>query len=110
MQISTLCFFSIIGKAQGIDDNYFVSQTDNVYNVHKFLFDKFIAILLLTLFSPLFFIIPLIIRIDSKGPSFYSQKRVGKNYEEFNLLKYDYRIERKISNFLWNSFIFKNGL
>lgn len=40
------------------------------------------------LLMPLFFIIALIIKLDSKGSVFFRQPRVGKNMLDFNLLKF----------------------
>jgi lipopolysaccharide/colanic/teichoic acid biosynthesis glycosyltransferase len=51
-------------------------------------FDLFFSAIGLVLFLPLFVIISLIILVDTKGSIFYTQKRVGKNKREFNLLKF----------------------
>tara|TARA_R110000868_G_scaffold16305_1_gene73446 strand:+ start:8297 stop:8890 length:594 start_codon:yes stop_codon:yes gene_type:complete len=40
------------------------------------------------IFSPLFIIIALSIKLTSKGPIFYKQKRVGLNGIEFSILKF----------------------
>ena len=42
----------------------------------------------LLLFSPLMLVISLLIKIDSPGPVFYRQERVGENGKIFNLLKF----------------------
>ncbi len=47
------------------------------YFLLKRLLDIFVSFGLLLLFSPLFLLISLLIRIDSPGPAIYSQKRVG---------------------------------
>jgi exopolysaccharide biosynthesis polyprenyl glycosylphosphotransferase len=42
----------------------------------------------LLLFSPLFLVIALAIKLTSKGPVFFQQKRVGQNFEQFVFLKF----------------------
>jgi O-antigen biosynthesis protein WbqP len=42
----------------------------------------------LLLLSPLFFLIAVCIKIDSKGPVFFRQLRVGKDKSEFNIFKF----------------------
>lgn len=48
----------------------------------------FFAIVLLFLLSPLIFVTALVIKINSPGPVFYSQKRVGKNGRVFDIVKF----------------------
>lgn len=52
------------------------------------LFDIIFSLLTLIILLPLFFIFSLLIIINSKGPVFYLQKRVGKNGKLFNLIKF----------------------
>jgi len=47
----------------------------------------------LILFSPLILIISILIKIDSSGPVFYKQERVGENGKAFKLLKFRSMIE-----------------
>ncbi len=54
----------------------------------KRVFDVIASILGLALLSPLFVIISIWIKATSKGPVFFVQKRVGKNFKEFNLYKF----------------------
>ena len=58
--------------------------------VHFFkrLLDLLISLLALILLSPLFLILAILIRLDSKGPVFFRQKRVGKGKKYFNILKF----------------------
>ena len=51
-------------------------------------FDVIISVFLLILFSPLLFLIFLLIKISSKGPAIFCQKRVGKNNVDFILYKF----------------------
>jgi len=50
--------------------------------------DISVAILLLLVLLPVFLAIALFIKLDSKGPVFFRQLRVGKNRTEFNMLKF----------------------
>jgi lipopolysaccharide/colanic/teichoic acid biosynthesis glycosyltransferase len=51
-------------------------------------FDFLFAILGLIILSPLFLIVAIWIKLDSSGPVFYKQKRVGRNNKDFKLLKF----------------------
>ena len=60
----------------------------SLYEVVKRLIDivcSFVGILVL---SPLFIIIAIIVKFTSKGPIFFSQKRVGRNGKEFDMYKF----------------------
>ncbi|MDG0794518.1 sugar transferase [Cohnella ginsengisoli] len=54
----------------------------------KRLFDILISSLLLILLSPLFFGLGLWTKLDSKGPVFFKQVRVGKNGVPFSMIKF----------------------
>lgn len=51
-------------------------------------FDLIFSIMGLVILSPLFIILYLLIRIESKGGGFYSQERIGKNGKPFKLYKF----------------------
>lgn len=60
--------------------------------MYKYFFKRFLDILLSTLgiiilLLPML-IIAIVIKIDSRGPVFFKQKRVGKNKKYFNILKF----------------------
>jgi lipopolysaccharide/colanic/teichoic acid biosynthesis glycosyltransferase len=42
----------------------------------------------LVLFAPLFCAIALLIKLDDRGPVFYSQERIGKNFKRFRMIKF----------------------
>lgn len=54
----------------------------------KRVFDIVVSLILLIVFSPLFLIISLLIKIDSKGPVFYRQSRITRYGKEFRICKF----------------------
>ncbi|HXS38221.1 MAG TPA: sugar transferase [Flavipsychrobacter sp.] len=52
------------------------------------LFDLTFSLIGLIILSPFFLIIAIWIKLTSKGPILYRQKRIGKNGKEFRLLKF----------------------
>jgi O-antigen biosynthesis protein WbqP len=52
------------------------------------MFNRIFALFTLVVFSPLFFIIGLIILIEDGFPIFFTQKRVGVNYSFFYIYKF----------------------
>lgn len=50
--------------------------------------DFIIALFGLLVLSPLFLLLAIIIKLDSKGPVYFRQKRVGKNKKHFYILKF----------------------
>jgi len=62
----------------------------NVFSnrIIKRAFDMLVSVGLLILFSPLFFLLGIIIKTTSKGPVFFKQKRIGANNIEFDIYKF----------------------
>ena len=58
-----------------------------MYLKFKRLFDFFISFAILLLLFPLFIIVAVLIKLDSKGPLFYLQSRVGENGRVFRIYK-----------------------
>lgn len=54
----------------------------------KELIDIFLSILILSFFLPLILIISILIKIDSSGPIFFKQIRVGKDRKQFTIYKF----------------------
>jgi O-antigen biosynthesis protein WbqP len=54
----------------------------------KRIFDVIFSVVLLLLLSPLFLILAIIIKSNSKGPVFFTQMRIGKNNELFKFYKF----------------------
>ena len=56
--------------------------------VLKNIFDIFVSIIVLSLAWPLFLLIALAVRLDSKGSVFYRQERMGMDGQVFELIKF----------------------
>jgi O-antigen biosynthesis protein WbqP len=59
-----------------------------VYFLVKSAMDFFIALIMLIILSPLFLILAIAIKIDSPGPVFFVQKRIGRGGKLFNCIKF----------------------
>jgi len=57
-------------------------------NFGKRLFDIVCSFSGLVILSPLFILISILIKIDSRGPIFFLQKRMGKGGVNFKLIKF----------------------
>jgi exopolysaccharide biosynthesis polyprenyl glycosylphosphotransferase len=71
----------------------------------KRLIDIVVSLLLLTVSLPLWFLIPVLIRVESKGSIFYIQDRVGKDGRVFRMLKFRsmYKDAEKHSGPVWSN-------
>ena len=56
--------------------------------IFKWLFDKLVAVLALVLLSPVMIVTAIAIKLDSKGPVFFKQKRHGFNNELIEVFKF----------------------
>ncbi|CAM2898780.1 sugar transferase [Salinicoccus roseus] len=54
----------------------------------KRLIDFSLSLLAMLVLWPLFLLIAIVIKIDSKGPVLFKQKRIGRNKKHFNILKF----------------------
>lgn len=57
-------------------------------NFVKRMFDIVFALFVLTVFSPVYLILTILVALNSQGPVFYIQQRVGKNHQLFNCIKF----------------------
>ncbi|HUQ67817.1 MAG TPA: sugar transferase, partial [Flavitalea sp.] len=57
-------------------------------SISKRAFDVIVASLLLIMLLPLFILIALAIRLESKGPIFYNAKRAGRGFKIFRFFKF----------------------
>jgi len=58
------------------------------YNVLKRTLDVFLALVALVLLSPVFFIVALCVKLDSKGPAFFRQQRCCEKGKLFTMHKF----------------------
>lgn len=66
----------------------FLSTRQKIYLPFKRFFDIFLSLLAIVVFSPLYIILAILVKLTSKGPIFFKQKRIGKNKKTFNILKF----------------------
>ncbi len=65
-----------------------VIRERRMYYVLKRVTDIAVALVLLTLFLPIIPVVTMLIKLDSPGPIFFRQKRVGKNGRVFEFFKF----------------------
>jgi lipopolysaccharide/colanic/teichoic acid biosynthesis glycosyltransferase len=76
-----------------------LNKISNVYcsawngNFAKRSFDIIFSLFVLILFSPVYLVLMVLIALDSPGPIFYIQQRVGKNHQLFNCIKFRTMVE-----------------
>ncbi len=77
-----------------LNSEYFIQKTDfsvlrskSKVKLKSYL-DKFIAVFLLLLTSPIMFVTALFIKLESKGPVIYSQERIGKFNQPYIVYKF----------------------
>lgn len=58
------------------------------YSFWKRLIDIFLSIILAVVFLPIWFVVPILILLDSPGSVIYRHKRVGKDNKEFYMYKF----------------------
>lgn len=61
--------------------------------IMKRIFDIIVSFIVILISLPIFLIIPIFIKIDSRGPVLFHQKRLTKNNKIFSLVKYRTMIE-----------------
>ncbi len=59
----------------------------------KRVLDVVISSLMMVLAAPMFAVIPLLLKVTSKGPVFFSQERIGYNKRRFKMLKFRTMVE-----------------
>ncbi len=87
--------FSYVTSAIRLQDIYgepFVDLTtptlsESSKNVKRMM-DVVVSLLVLILFSPLYAILALLVKSDSKGPVIYSQERIGRKQKPFRIYKF----------------------
>lgn len=59
-----------------------------IYKMVKAMCDRVLALICLALLWPVFFIISVAVKLETPGPVFFKQRRIGKNKKEFNIIKF----------------------
>ena len=70
------------------EDSYKKVNNSRFYLFLKRFMDIFASILGLILLSPILIVVSILIKLESKGPVFFSQKRVGLHGKTFNMYKF----------------------
>ncbi len=71
-----------------VKEYYDLLKIKKGYLIIKRIFDILGSLLLLILLSPVFLILAIMIKIDSKGPIFYRQERITKYGKKFRIFKF----------------------
>ena len=75
-------------KNKKVKKYYDLLRKKRVYLFLKRLFDIFASLILLILLTPVFLILAIMIKLDTKGPVFYRQERVTKYGKIFRIFKF----------------------
>ncbi len=84
----TLLYHSMTEVAGLPAVNLSVSPMDGGNRLVKAIEDRLLALLMLIVLSPLMLMIALLVKLSSKGPVFFRQKRLSWNGKEFDILKF----------------------
>lgn len=79
---------TIESRRQIVKTNPFAGLRSATYRVTKRAFDFIFALIGLIVASPLFLVVAIAIKLTSKGPVFFRQRRTGKDGKEFDILKF----------------------
>jgi sugar transferase (PEP-CTERM system associated) len=63
-------------------------KTSPLRSIYKRVMDILLSVVLLAVASPLLLLIAIAVRLDSRGPVIYRQRRMGLNGHEFDILKF----------------------
>lgn len=74
----------------------------------KNIVDRLLAFIALAFLSPLLFIVGIIIKLDSPGPVFFMQRRLGKNGRVFEIYKFRSMVNKK-NNFVPGEIVVENS-
>lgn len=82
-----------IGKKDSFQEIIKSIESRKIQHLLKRGFDIFFSLLGLLLLSPVFLLISFSLKLDSKGPVFFKQVRVGKHGKEFKIFKFRTMVE-----------------
>ena len=79
-------------KMSNIFGALLVEVESNIMSLWQFIlkriFDFLVSIIALTILSPIFLILAILVKLSSKGPVFFKQERIGKNGVPFQIVKF----------------------
>jgi lipopolysaccharide/colanic/teichoic acid biosynthesis glycosyltransferase len=61
---------------------------DAYVRVWKRVIDVLVASISLLIFSPIFALVAILVKLDSPGPVFFLQERIGKDFKKFKIIKF----------------------
>jgi undecaprenyl phosphate N,N'-diacetylbacillosamine 1-phosphate transferase len=59
-----------------------------MYSTIKRIIDTIIASVMIIVLSPIFLIVAIAVKLDSKGPAIFKQERIGKDFKPFKMYKF----------------------
>ena len=65
-----------------------MAKNKPAYRFFKRVFDVVMSVIALVLLSPIYLVIAIVIKCDSRGPVFYKHHRIGKNGVSFGMYKF----------------------
>lgn len=77
-----------INEALSLEYDSSMYKNKYFFSFFKRLFDIVSSFVALIILSPLFLILIILVKIDSKGPAFYGHYRIGKNGKKFKIYKF----------------------
>ena len=75
-------------QTEAVKPYYEILQKKQISLIFKRLFDIVVSLIMLLILSPVFFVLAIAIKLDSKGPVFYRQVRVTQYGKEFRIFKF----------------------
>ena len=75
-------------QTEAVKPYYEILQKKQISLIFKRLFDIVVSIIMLLILSPVFLVLAIAIKLDSKGPVFYRQLRVTQYGKEFRIFKF----------------------
>ena len=75
-------------QTEAVKPYYEILQKKQISLIFKRSFDIGISLIMLLILSPVFFVLAIAIKLDSKGPVFYRQVRVTQYGKEFRIFKF----------------------
>lgn len=75
-------------QTEAVKPYYEILQKKQVSLIFKRLFDIVVSVIMLLILSPVFLVLAIAIKLDSKGPVFYRQVRVTQYGKEFRIFKF----------------------